>query len=210
MKEEESIHDFQMNVFDCANSFDALGKPISDEELGVKILRSLPKRFDMKVTAIKETQDLSSLTMDELIGSFQTYELGLNRRNEKKDKNLAFASKSFDDDPQDDLESEESLSEAIAMLGRQFNKLVKRMDKRPKSNVQSNINKQPFFHKKTYGDERTNSKGVQCRECEGYGHIRTECATFLKKQKKSLVASWSDTDDSEEEMESAKLVNALT
>ncbi|CAJ2645798.1 unnamed protein product [Trifolium pratense] len=49
MKEKESIHDFQMNVLDFANSFDALGKPISDEELVGKILRSLPKRFDMKV-----------------------------------------------------------------------------------------------------------------------------------------------------------------
>jgi len=55
-------------------------------------------------------------------------------------------------------------------------------------------------------------KRVQCHECEGYGHIRTECATFLKKQKKSLTASWSDDDGSEGdgERESTKQIAALT
>ena len=58
----------------------------------------------------------------------------------------------------------------------------------------------------------TQSKGVQCHECEGYGHIRSECATFLKRQKKSLVVSQSDEVDSEGdvESESAKHVTALT
>ncbi|MCH79544.1 gag-protease polyprotein [Trifolium medium] len=206
MKEEETIHDFQMNVLDYANSFDALGKPISDEELVGKILRSLLTRFDMKVTAIEEAQDLASLSMDELIGSLQTYELGLERRNGKKDKSLAFASKSVADEPQIELESEESLSESMAMLGRQFNKLVKKVDQRAKSNGQFSFNKQSNFHKKAKED----NKGVCCHECEGFGHIRTECPTFLRKQKKGLVVSWSDTDDSEGESESAKLVNALT
>jgi len=50
-------------------------------------------------------------------------------------------------------------------------------------------------------DEKNSQyKGVQCPECEGYGYIRTECATFLKKQKKSLVVSWSDGDDSDDEV----------
>jgi hypothetical protein len=55
-------------------------------------------------------------------------------------------------------------------------------------------------------------KGVQCHECERYGHIRTECATFLKKQKKSLAMSWSGGDDSDDEVkaESANQVSVLT
>ncbi|PNX60032.1 gag-protease polyprotein, partial [Trifolium pratense] len=43
----------------------------------------------------------------------------------------------------------------------------------------------------------------------GYGHIRTECATFLKKQKKGLTVSWSD-EDSEEEADAANSIHALT
>ncbi|KAK2374487.1 hypothetical protein QL285_075445 [Trifolium repens] len=50
---------------------------------------------------------------------------------------------------------------------------------------------------------------VQCHECEGYGHIRSECGTYQKRQKKGLTVSWSD-EDSEEENESARHVTALT
>jgi len=50
-------------------------------------------------------------------------------------------------------------------------------------------------------EKNTQYKGVQCHECEGYGHIRTDCATFLKRQKKSLAVSWSDGDDSDDEVE---------
>jgi len=61
-------------------------------------------------------------------------------------------------------------------------------------------------------DKNSQYKGVQCHEFEGYGHIRTKCATFLKKQKKSLTVSWSDDDESEgdEEKESTKHIAALT
>jgi RNase H-fold protein (predicted Holliday junction resolvase) len=41
-------------ILDIANAFDSLREKISEEKLVKKILRSLPKRFDMKVTAIEE------------------------------------------------------------------------------------------------------------------------------------------------------------
>ena len=86
------------------------------------------------------------------------------------------------------------------LLGRQFNKILKRAGWRPISNGQNikfNISESQNNLKKTRTDENTNqSKGVQCHECEGYDHIRREYATYLKRQKKSLVVSWSDEDDS--------------
>jgi len=75
MKKDETIHDYYMNVLDIANSFDLLGEKLSDEKLVRKILRSLPKRFDMMVTSIEEAQDISSMQVDELIGSLQNFEL---------------------------------------------------------------------------------------------------------------------------------------
>jgi hypothetical protein len=84
MKEDESVHDFHMNVIDFSNSFDSLGEKIPEEKLVRKILRSLPRKFDMKVTAIEEAQDISSMKVDELIGSLQTFELYINERSEMK------------------------------------------------------------------------------------------------------------------------------
>jgi hypothetical protein len=71
MLEDESIQDYHLNILDIGNSIESLGEKISNEKLVRKILRYLPKRFDMKVTAIEEAQDISSLKVDELIGSLQ-------------------------------------------------------------------------------------------------------------------------------------------
>jgi len=68
MMEDGNIHDYHLNILDIANSFDSLGEKISDEKLVRKILRSLPKIFDMKVTAIEDAHDISSLKVDELAG----------------------------------------------------------------------------------------------------------------------------------------------
>jgi hypothetical protein len=43
----------------------------------VKILRSFPKRFRIKVTTIEESKDLEEMKIEELVGSLQTYELSL-------------------------------------------------------------------------------------------------------------------------------------
>lgn len=69
MKYYECIHDFHMNILDIANSSSALEEKMSKEKLARKILRSLPKKFDMKVTTIEESQDIFKMRVDELIGS---------------------------------------------------------------------------------------------------------------------------------------------
>src|ERR1044072_2014787 len=75
MGEDQTIAEFHMQIRDIANSSFALGEKMSDEKLVRKLLRSLPKRFAMKVTAIEEAQDIASMQVDELIGSLQTFEL---------------------------------------------------------------------------------------------------------------------------------------
>ena len=85
------------------------------------------------------------------------------------------------------------------------------MDVRSKANVKnitSDISKSNNAGRRTRSDEKPKEgKGVQCHECDGYGHIRTECGTYLKKQKRSLAATWSDESETEE---SANIVTALT
>ena len=44
-----------------------------------KVLRSLPKRFHAKITAIEESKDIEKIPFAELVGNLQTYELGLTR-----------------------------------------------------------------------------------------------------------------------------------
>jgi len=216
MKEDENMKDFHMNILDMATFFHSLGEKMFDKKLVRKILRSLPKRFDMKVTAIEEAQGISNMKVDELIGSLQNFEIVVNNRTEKKGLSIAFASNVDTEEFQEDIEDDESLSGDLVLLGRQFKKILKQVNRRPRSNgknIRFDISKQQNNLNNTRTDEKNNqSKGVQCRECEGYGNIRLKCATFLKRQKKSLIVSWSDEDDLEREVEneSVKRVKAFT
>ncbi|MCI06303.1 gag-pol polyprotein, partial [Trifolium medium] len=172
MKEDESIHDFYMTVMEYVNNFDILGEKLDDEKLVRKILRSLTKKFDMKVTAIEEAHDITKMKVDELIGSLQTYESAQNEKLEKKNKSIAFMSNTDEDELDFDVDSSDSISEAIVLLGRQFNKVLKRMDRRPKTNGRNftpDTNRSGGTQRKTKPDEKTSqNKGIQCHECEGY------------------------------------------
>ncbi|CAL2277772.1 unnamed protein product [Prunus armeniaca] len=52
---------------DIVNSLKALGKDYANVEHGRKILWSLLKKWEPKVTAIMEARDLSKLSLDELL-----------------------------------------------------------------------------------------------------------------------------------------------
>ena len=216
MLEDESIQNYHLNILDIANSFESLGENISDERLVRKILRSLTKRFDMKVAAIEEAHDISCLKVDQLIGSLQNFEITVNNKTDKKGKGITITSSFDSDETQGNDEDDEDMSESLALLGRQFKKIFRRFDRRSRpngQNIRPNIDNQLSKEKMVRSDEmNSHYKGVQCHKCEGYGHIRTECDTFLKKQKKSLSVCWSDGDDSDDEVkaESANHVSTLT
>ena len=166
MLEDESIQDYHLNILDIANSFESLGEKISGEKLVRKILRSLPKRFDMKVTAIEEAQDISSLKIDELIGSLQNFEITVNSKTDKKGKGkgIAFTSSMDSDETQGNHEDDEDMSESLALLGRQFKKIFKQFDRRSRpngQNIRPNIDNQPSKENMAKSDEKnTQDKGV--------------------------------------------------
>ncbi|KAK2374735.1 gag-protease polyprotein [Trifolium repens] len=131
MEDDKTISEFNTRVRDIANSCFALGEKIPEKKLAIKILRSLPNRFSMKVTAIEESQDLSTMKVDELIGSLQTFEMTFEDKLEKKMKNLAFKS--------EESQSEDCLSEAIALLTKKFNESVNRIRAKWRTSVPENM-----------------------------------------------------------------------
>jgi len=159
MKDYESIHEFHMSILDIANTSSALGERMSEEKLVRKILRSLPKRFDMKVTTIEKTQDISNTKVDELIGSLQTFELAINDRCEKKKKNIAFVSNTDEEDVQCDMETDESILDAFVRLGRELNKVLEMIDKKSRPNVHNisfDISRNNETHRRDRNDENSN------------------------------------------------------
>ena len=68
-KLSKTIVDIYTHFMDIVNSLKVLSKSISNLELVNKILRSLPKNWDPKVTAIQESKNLNHFPIKELIGS---------------------------------------------------------------------------------------------------------------------------------------------
>ena len=77
MEEDETFDEFYAKLKDIVNSAFNLGKSIAKSKIIGKILRSLPKRFHAKITAMEEVKDIDQIPLIELVGNLQTYEMGL-------------------------------------------------------------------------------------------------------------------------------------
>ena len=99
IEEDESFDEFYAKLKDIVNSVFNLGKTIPEPKIVRKVLRSLPKRFHDKITAIKESKDIDKIPLIELVGNLQIYELGLTRiKKSSKSKSMALKAKSSDTD----------------------------------------------------------------------------------------------------------------
>jgi hypothetical protein len=69
MKEEENIAEYLLRVDEIANIIKGLGEELEDKIIVQKVLRSLPMRYDQKVSTLEHQENLDKLTMDELHGT---------------------------------------------------------------------------------------------------------------------------------------------
>jgi len=155
--EEESFGEFYSKMSDLRNSMVSLGKPISDVKLIRKILRSLHERFRIKGT-----------TIEELVGSLQTYELSLPPVKKLKTIALKASKKKVEASSEDDSEDEEK---AVAMLDKNFRRLMK--DDRFKKKFFERVKKSPREAEPEEEDKK-DPRGPRCFECSSFGHIQTD------------------------------------
>ena len=118
MEEDESFDEFYAKLKDIVNSAFNLRETIPEPKVVRKVLRSLPERFH----AIEESKDIDSISLMELIGNLQTYELGLTRlRKGTKSKSMALKAKSNETNESSDDED----SKMKSYITRQFKKFMK-------------------------------------------------------------------------------------
>jgi hypothetical protein len=68
------------------NSIRATREELEDKPIVQKILRSLPMRYDAKISTIEDRFDLDTLTVDQLHGIFTAYEMKTGMINHQKRK----------------------------------------------------------------------------------------------------------------------------
>ena len=75
MEESEDIATYFLRIDEVVNTMRGLGEIVENDIIVQKVLRSLPSRFNPKISIIKEIKDLDNLTVDDLHGILTAYEM---------------------------------------------------------------------------------------------------------------------------------------
>ena len=130
MSNDESFDEFYAKLNDIVNSAYNLGEIYDQLKIIRKTLRFLTEDFRPKVIAIIESKDVDSILVDELIGSFQSYELDLPKTS--KSKSMAF--KSVDDVDVGGFDDELSAIQ-IAYLAKNFKNFLRNNNRRARDTL---------------------------------------------------------------------------
>src|SRR4051812_32853272 len=119
MNEGESIKDMYTRLTDITNSLIGLGKTYSSVDCVRKILLALTSDWEKKVTALEEANDLSTLSVENLIGNLMAYEVNLHERRKEKSRKKSIAFKEIEghDESNDD--------DDINLMTRAFRNFIK-------------------------------------------------------------------------------------
>jgi hypothetical protein len=104
MNEDETVSKYFLRVEELVNAMKGLGEKFEESLLVQKILRSLLDKFNPKVSAIEELNDLKTLSIDQLLGTLTAYEMRIS-----KDKSItreaSFKADKNTDSDLDDIEA---------------------------------------------------------------------------------------------------------
>ncbi|GJV74317.1 retrovirus-related pol polyprotein from transposon TNT 1-94 [Tanacetum coccineum] len=163
-----------------------------------KFLRALHPKWRAKVTTIEESKDLTSLSLDELIGNLKVHEMIIKKDSEivkEKVERKSLALKAKKESSDEECSTSGSEDEEYAMAVRDFKKFFKRRGR---------FVRQPRNDKKTFQrsrDDKTGKNDRKCFRCGDPNHLIGECPKPPKdKNQKAFVGgSWSDSGEEDDE-----------
>ncbi|GJS02196.1 retrovirus-related pol polyprotein from transposon TNT 1-94 [Tanacetum coccineum] len=206
ISEDESIDSSFARFNTIITSLKVLDEGYSSKNYVRKFLRAIHLKWRAKVTVIEESKDLTSLSLDELIGNLKVHEMIINKdskivKAKVKRKYLALKAKKESSD--EECSTSESKDEEYAMAVIDFKKFFKRRGR---------FVRQPQNDKKTFQRIRDDKNGKSDRKyfrCGNPNHLIGECPKPPKdkNQRAFIRGSWSDS--GEEEMRRSKTKRVL-
>nr|GEV99423.1 zf-CCHC domain-containing protein/UBN2 domain-containing protein [Tanacetum cinerariifolium] len=172
----------------------ALDEGYSSKNYVRKFLRALHPKWRAKVTTIKESKDLTSLSLDELIGNLKVHKIIIKKYSEivkAKGERKSLALKAKNESSDEECLTFRNEDEEYAMAVRDFKKFFKR-----RGHSRYGI---------CLGVTNKNDKSKRkCFRCRDPNHLIGECPkpSKDKNQRAFIECSWSDS--SEEDDEKAK------
>ncbi|GJR40549.1 DUF4219 domain-containing protein [Tanacetum coccineum] len=130
LPQEESIDNGFARFNTIITSLKAHDEGFSSKNYVRKFLRALRPKWRAKVTAIEESKDLTSLSLDELIGNLKVYEVIIKKDSkmvkDKREQSRSLALKERKESSDEDNSTSDSEDEEYAMAVKEFKKFFKR------------------------------------------------------------------------------------
>nr|GEU92458.1 zf-CCHC domain-containing protein/UBN2 domain-containing protein [Tanacetum cinerariifolium] len=189
-KEEESIDNGFARFNTIITSLKALDEDFSSKNYVRKFLKALHSKWRAKVTAIEESKNLTSLSLDEAIIK-KDFEMVKGKR----EQNKSLALKAKKESSNEDSLTFDSKDEEYAMAVRDFNKFFKRRGK---------FVRQPHDERKSLRgnkDDKNDKSERKCFKCGDPNHIIDEYPKLSRNynQRAFVGVTWSDSNEDGEE-----------
>ncbi|GJW60933.1 hypothetical protein Tco_0110268 [Tanacetum coccineum] len=207
ISEDESID----NGFDRFNtiitSLKALDKGFSSKNYVRKFLRALHPKWRAKVTTIEESKDLTSLSLDKLIGNLKVYEVIIKKDSEmvkgKREQSRSLALKAKKESSDEDSSTSDSKDEEYAIAVRDFKKFFKRRGRFVRQSREERKSSQRNKDDKNGKSER------KCFKSRDPNHLIEECPQLSRNynQRAFVEGAWNDSN--EEKVEKTKDKNCV-
>ncbi|GKB98391.1 zf-CCHC domain-containing protein [Tanacetum coccineum] len=196
--EEESIDNAFAKFNTIITSLKALDEGFSSKNYVRKFLRALHPKWLVKVMAIEESKNLTTLPLDELIGNLKVYEEVIKKDFKTvkgmKEQSRFLALKVKKEVSDEDSSSSDSEDDEYAMAVKEFKR-------------RGRFVRQPRDDRKTFQRSRNDGYGKgerKCFRCDDPNHLIRECSKPSKNndQRAFIGGAWSD--NGEDEVENTK------
>ncbi|XP_073016746.1 uncharacterized protein [Primulina eburnea] len=167
MKPGETLAEFDERFSSIIIELTSLGKEYSNREIALKVTRALPREWDVKTIAMRESKDLNKLELRDLFADLKAYEFELGIRTEEEPsttqqtKALAAATVTLPVEESTSKKSAEQLSnEAMSLFVKKFE------CNKPKNDEKKPENRRRFKNDKKFIKKR-NQKVLVAEEDKG-------------------------------------------
>ncbi|XP_073133852.1 uncharacterized protein [Henckelia pumila] len=218
MKPGETMTEFDERFSNIICELISLGKIYTNREIALKVMRALPKEWDVKTIAMRESKDLNKLELHDLFADLKAYEFELGIRTEEepsasnptKALTTTILSQPIEDTTK--KTAEQMSGEAMSLFIKRFGKFMR------------NNKKLKPYYKQDHTED-----GPACFNCGKQDHFIVDCTkpkneerkqhyekkkgkeerrTYRKKEKKVLVADegkskWAETESDSTDTDSS-------
>jgi len=73
-RRQKNIKDYANKLLSIINKVRLLGKEFSNDKIVQKILVTMPKKYESKISSLEESKDLTNISLRELVNALQAQE----------------------------------------------------------------------------------------------------------------------------------------